>query len=278
MKRRVCGILLIGALLLTACSTAGTSSEASAVSAPSSTVESKAEASSAKVLSTAKIASGTAASSTPEPIQYMSYKAYFSESRPLEWQYHIYSEGENRYQFKKDGQYMLPFAAGFGMSAETKTGLLLMYDGKVYEAQEPGQLAKLVFAPDAPYQVEYLYNQADEHCFFVQTRSKTDKSKFQMCRIFRPTGQVDVLATEQQIPGDLSQVDIYSNTECHVISCLPYDSQPDMTGEQLENLASFAQRTTIIDTLKGMLAVEGTPEFDRWLEESQKEAMNGRAG
>lgn len=260
-KRFAAAAFLICFLFLTACSTAGTSSGTSQPPADSSKVE----------VSSIPEASSAAASSV-EPVQYMSYEEYFSESRNIDWynqaawEEYTYTTAEGISYFGKNGVRFLPFEMTMDTYAVTETGLLLQYGGKVYEAHEPNELAKEVYDPyvEFPqYGVEILSRTADKYVFFVGIKKYNEPEKFKVCRIFRDTGKVDVIATEADVPGKLTELDIRTSTRFFVISHVPYEIPENCDPDEAMNIADRARRCTFIDTIRGVKVCDDDEEAYR---------------
>ena len=255
--------LMMCFLLLTACSAPAASS-----ATPTPATSSKNEPASAAPSSAPAAASAAPSSAAPaEPIAYMSYDEYFSEARELDAQTGIYSQPDEPFVYRKDGRYLFPFPLPVSGYAETKTGVLALHEGKVYNVREPGQLAEVAYAPDAPYRTVSLSRNADEHCFYVINRSTENEDQYQVCRIFRPTGQTDLLATEKELPGSPEYLNVYSNVEFMAVCHINSDQRPDLTNDESMNLGSFTGRVMVINTLTGTRILGDTPEFERWVAE-----------
>ena len=153
--------LMMCFLLLTACAAPASS----AAAPPATSISPQNESAPAAVSSEPADSSAAVSSAAPaEPIAYMSYDEYFSEARELDAQTGIYSQPDEPFVYRKDGRYLFPFYLPIYGYAETKTGVLALYEGKVYNVREPGQLAEVAYAPDAPYQTVSLSRNAGAHC------------------------------------------------------------------------------------------------------------------
>ena len=271
-------LILIGMLLLTACSAPGTSSATSPAPGLSSTPA-------PSVLQTSS--SATSSSKYAPTVHYMNYEEYFSKDRAIDksgWRKYD-SDLTSMYgrYFQKDGVLFSTCPASFGTFAETETGLLLLAGGRVYEATEPNKPARLVYEPKLPYIVTRLYKEADAHIFYAELREQGNPDKFKVCRFFRYTGKEDILATDEDIPGNLTELHIHSNTRIHVISHMPYDKSDGADSEELERRASRARRQTFIDTVRGIVINDNDdPEgyekaIAQWVEDEKREAEEAKA-
>lgn len=256
--------LMMCFLLLTACAAPASS----AAAPPATSISPQNESAPAAVSSEPAASSAAVSSAAPaEPIAYMSYDEYFSEARELDAQTGIYSQPNEPFVYRKDGRYLFPFYLPIYGYAETKTGVLALYEGKVYNVREPGQLAEVAYAPDAPYQTVSLSRNADEHCFYVINRNTENEDQYQVCRIFRPAGQADLLATEKELPGAPEYLEVYSNVEFMAVCHIKSDQRPDMTNDESMNIGSFTSRVMVINTRTGTRILGDTPEFERWVAE-----------
>ena len=271
-------LILIGMLLLTACSAPWTSSATSPAPGLSSTPA-------PSVLQTSS--SATSSSKYAPTVHYMNYEEYFSKDRAIDksgWRKYD-SDLTSMYgrYFQKDGVLFSTCPASFGTFAETETGLLLLAGGRVYEATEPNKPARLVYEPKLPYIVTRLYKEADAHIFYAELREQGNPDKFKVCRFFRYTGKEDILATDEDIPGNLTELHIHSNTRIHVISHMPYDKSDGADSEELERRASRARRQTFIDTVRGIVINDNDdPEgyekaIAQWIEDEKREAEEAKA-
>ena len=273
-------LILIGMLLLTACSTPGTSSATSPAPGLSSTPASAVSQTSSAATSSSKYA---------PTVHYMNYEEYFSKDRAIDksgWRKYD-SDLTSMYgrYFQKDGVLFSTCPASFGTFAETETGLLLLAGGRVYEATEPNKPARLVYEPKLPYIVTRLYKEADAHIFYAELREQGNPDKFKVCRFFRYTGKEDILATDEDVPGKLIELSIHSNTRIQVISYIPYDTSdlgPD-DWDEMEKRASRARRETFIDTVRGIVINNNDdPEgyekaMTQWIEDEKREAEEAKA-
>ena len=224
-------LILIGMLLLTACSVQGTSSATSPTPATSSTATAK-----------------------PEPITYMSYDEYFSEQREITPYEYFRKDGDN---YLYDGDTLLfPIQPG-GRSgdrcyAQTKTGMLFLEGNDVYLITKANRKAKMIYSGDRdkPFRPDFLSAQADEYVFFTIDRWFYYDT-FEISRVFRPTGQIDVVATSDDIQGRAYYLKPYTNSIVLVYSEFPYEKNPDWTEQEAENAARAAQRLTLVNMETG---------------------------
>lgn len=231
-------LILIGMLLLTACSPLGTSSATSPAPADSSKTE---------------VTSSASASST-EPITYMSYDEYFSEQREIT-PYEYFRKDDDNYLY--DGDTLLfPIQPG-GRSgdprlAQTKTGMLFLEGYDVYLITKADQKAEMIYSGDRdkPFRPDFLSAKADEYVFFTIDRWFYYDT-FEISRVFRPTGQIDVVATSDDIQGRAYYLEPYSNSMVLVYSEFPYEKNPDWTEQEAENAARAAQRLTLVNMETG---------------------------
>lgn len=276
MKNKlIATVLMTNFLLLTACSTPGTSSATSPTPGLSSTPASAVSQTSSAATSSSKYA---------PTVHYMNYEEYFSRDRAIDMSaWGTYRDEMYSPHFQKDGKYFLPFPSAYGTYAETATGLLLLNDGKVYVATEPNKPARLVYEPKLPYIVTRLYTEADAHIFYAELREQGNPDKFKVCRFFRYTGKEDILATDEDIPGSLTELHIHSNTRIHVISHMPYEIPADCPPDRVEDVASYARRQTFIDTVRGIVINDNDdPEgyekaMTQWIEDEKREAEEAKA-
>ena len=279
MKNKlIATVLMTNFLLLTACSAPGTSPATSPVPGSSSTPVSAVSQTSSSATSSSKYA---------PTVHYMNYEEYFSRDRAINksgWDRYD-SELESMFgrYFQKDGVLFSTCPAEHGTFAETETGLLLLAGGRVYEATEPNKPARLVYEPKLPYIVTCLYEEADAHIFYAELREQGNPDKFKVCRFFRYTGKEDILATDEDIPGSLTELRIHSNTRIHVISHMPYDKSDGADWDEIENRASRARRETFIDTVRGIVINNNDdPEgyekaIAQWIEDEKREAEEAKA-
>ena len=238
MKLKLFAALLTLTLLLTACSATGTSSVTSQTPADSSKTE---------------ITSSASASST-EPITYMSYDEYFSEQREIT-PYEYFRKDDDNYLY--DGDTLLfPIQPG-GRSgdprlAQTKTGMLFLEGYDVYLITKANQKAEMIYSGDRdkPFRPDFLSAKADEYVFFTIDRWFYYDT-FEISRVFRPTGQIDVVATSDDIQGRAYYLEPYSNSMVLVYSEFPYEKNPDWTEQEAENAARAAQRLTLVNMETG---------------------------
>ena len=267
-------------LFLTACAPiASPPAPASSSKSATSSVQNSA------ILQTSSAA--TSSSKYAPTVHYMNYEEYFSRDRAIDmsgWgKYRSELESMHGPYFQKDGILFSPCPAEYGTYAETQTGLLLLAGGRVYEATEPNKPARLVYEPKLPYIVTRLYTEADAHIFYAELREQNNPDKFKVCRFFRYTGKEDILATDEDIPGSLTELHIHSNTRIHVISHMPYDQSDGAGWDELENRASRARRQTFIDTVRGIVINdEDDPEgyekaIAQWIEDEKREAEEANA-
>ena len=229
---------LLTLLLLTACSVQGTSS----VTSPTPADSSKAE-----------VTSSAAASST-EPITYMSYDEYFSEQREIT-PYEYFRKDDDNYLY--DGDTLLfPIQpggrSGDPRNAQTKTGMLFLEGYDVYLITKANKKAEMIYSGnrDKPFRPDYLCAQADEYVFFTIDRWFYYDT-FEISRVFRPTGQIDVVATSDDIQGRAYYLKPYTNSIVLVYSEFPYEKNPDWTEQEAENAARAAQRLTLVNMETG---------------------------
>lgn len=277
MNKLIAAVLTTSFLLLTACSTPGTSSATAPAPGLSSTPASSVSQTSSAATSSSKYA---------PTVHYMNYEEYFSRDRAIDMSaWGTYRDEMYSPHFQKDGKYFLPFPSAYGTYAETATGLLLLNDGKVYVATEPNKPARLVYEPKLPYIVTRLYTEADAHIFYAELREQGNPDKFKVCRFFRYTGKEDILATDEDVPGKLIELSIHSNTRIQVISYIPYDTSdlgPD-DWDEMEKRASRARRETFIDTVRGIVINNNDdPEgyekaMTQWIKDEKREAEAAKA-
>ena len=74
---------------------------------------------------------------------------------------------------------------------------------------------------------------------------------FEISRVFRPTGQTDVVATSDDIQGRAYYLEPYTNSMVLVYSEFPYEKNPDWTEQEAENAARAAQRLTLVNMETG---------------------------
>ena len=279
MKRHFITTLLACMLLLTACSAPGASSATSSAAGNSSSPASSVSQTSSAAVSSSQYA---------PTVHYMNYEEYFSKDRAIDMSgLGKYRGNFDSLHFQIDGKYFLPYESSYGTFAETQTGLLLLNDGKVYEAKEPNKPARLVYKPESPYVVTRLYKEADVHVFFAELRDQENPDKFKVCRFFRYTGKEDILATDEDVPGKLLELDIHSSTRIHVISYIPFDtsdlSSDGSDWDEIEKRASRARRSTFIDTIRGIIINDNDdPEgyqkaIAQWVEDEKREAEEAKA-
>ena len=231
MKTKLFATLLTLTLLLTACSATGTSSATSPVPATSSTATAK-----------------------PESITYMSYDEYFSEQREITPYEYFRKDGDN---YLYDGDTLLfPIQPG-GRSgdrcyAQTKTGMLFLEGNDVYLITKANRKAKMIYSGDRdkPFRPDFLSAKADEYVFFTIDRWDYYDT-FEISRVFRPTGQTDVVATSDDIQGRAYYLEPYTNSMVLVYSEFPYEKNPDWTEQEAENAARAAQRLTLVNMETG---------------------------
>lgn len=229
---------LLALILMTACSVQGTSSAASQTPADSSKTE---------VVSSAN-------ASSAEPIKYMSYDEYFSEQREIT-PYEYFRKDDDNYLY--DGDTLLfPIQPG-GRSgdprlAQTKTGMLFLEGYDVYLITKANQKAEMIYSGDRdkPFRPDFLSAKADEYVFFTIDRWFYYDT-FEISRVFRPTGQIDVVATSDDIQGRAYYLEPYSNSMVLVYSEFPYEKNPDWTEQEAENAARAAQRLTLVNMETG---------------------------
>lgn len=227
-KIRIISVLLSICILLTACSATGASSVAS--SAP---------------------ASSESASNAPAAARPMDYDTYFSASRPIESHAGRYISGDTLTLRAENGEYLMPFPAAPGKYAETEKGVLILrdYDG-IYLLNQPGETAELIYKPQTAHNAVYLSEKADENVMFVVEDGRgTYDSRFQICRIYRPTGQVDVLATDEDVSGKFARLEVVSNTIVRVISTVPWAVDP------------AAEHVLYVDTRNGIRISDEDPGY-----------------
>ena len=69
--------------------------------------------------------------------------------------------------------------------------------------------------------------------------------------MFRPTGQVDVVATNAEIPGDVYYLEPYSNMAVRVFSLLPYERDPNWNEDEGYNQYAAHNRVTLVNMETG---------------------------
>ena len=240
MKTKLFATLLTLTLLLTACSATGTSSATSPVPATSSTATAK-----------------------PESITYMSYDEYFSEQREITPYEYFRKDGDN---YLYDGDTLLfPIQPG-GRSgdrcyAQTKTGMLFLEGNDVYLITKANRKAKMIYSGDRdkPFRPDFLSAKADEYVFFTIDRWDYYDT-FEISRVFRPTGQTDVVATSDDIQGRAYYLEPYTNSMVLVYSEFPYEKNPDWTEQEAENAARAAQRLTLVNMTTGEMICDKDDE------------------
>ena len=231
-------LTLTSFMSMTACSVQGTSSAASQTPADSSKTE---------VMS-------SASASSAEPIKYMSYDEYFSEQREITPYEYFRKDGDN---YLYDGDTLLfPIQPG-GRSgdrcyAQTKTGMLFLEGNDVYLITKANRKAKMIYSGDRdkPFRPDFLSAKADEYVFFTIDRWDYYDT-FEISRVFRPTGQTDVVATSDDIQGRAYYLEPYTNSMVLVYSEFPYEKNPDWTEQEAENAARAAQRLTLVNMETG---------------------------
>lgn len=211
----------------------------------------------------------------------MSYEEYFSEHRLVE-PYDYFRVDD--YNYLRDGDtYVLPFPpegrSGLGLYAQTKTGLLYLVGYDVYLITKAGGKAEMVYTGgDSPYRPYWISKDADEYVFFTIDRKNGDPSKFRICRVFRPTGQIDVVATDEDIPGEPNVITPYTNSIIYVESSLPYERKVDWTEDEAYATAEAAKRTTMIDMTTGFMVCSEDEEAYNAAQEKVREMGLTNAG
>ena len=181
----------------------------------------------------------------------MGYDEYFSEVREIE-DYEYFQKDENGY-YMDGNQYVMPIPpysayALRRLSAQTKTGVLLAYEGDVYLITKSGEKGQIVYSGEENgFRPEQILAKADAHIFFVVNRNQQNPSEFQVCRIFRPTGQSDIIATNEQIKGEYNDAWVWGNHLLVVESVVPSNN--------------YEHRSVFINTLTGECIQSDDPKF-----------------
>lgn len=265
MKNKlIATILMTNFLLLTACSTPGTSS----ATPPTS----EAESSKAAVSSKADTSSRATSSSKYAPTTvYTDYAEYFSKIRAVESSSYFEDDGNNYYV--DNGQYVMPIPYTSRrrlrrLAAQTKSGVLFAYEGDIYRITKAGRCGSRIYSGEDLFYPEQILPVADEHVFFVINRNEKNPNEFQICRIFRPTGQVDIIATNEQIEGDYNDAWVWANHLLLVESYVPYEIKPGSPEGEAYAAAEAARRMALINTFSGEILQSSDPrytdEINKW--------------
>lgn len=257
-------LILIGMLLLTACSASGTSSATSPTS--------EAESSKAAISSKADTSSRATSSSKYAPTTvYTDYEEYFSKIRAVESSSYFEDDGNNYYV--DNGQYVMPIPYTSRrrlrrLAAQTRSGVLFAYEGDIYRITKAGRCGSRIYSGEDLFYPEQILPVADEHVFFVINRNEKNPNEFQICRIFRPTGQVDILATNEQIQGDYNDAWVWANHLLLVESYVPYEIKPGSPEDEAYAAAEAARRMALINTFSGEIIRDSDPgyadEINKW--------------
>ena len=277
MKTKLFAALLTLVLLLTACSVQGTSSATSHTPTDSS----KAEVTSSAGVSDKPGTSSDAISSN-NSVSLMSYKEYFSTMREIKMGTHFQVDD---YGYLRDGaRYVIPFKPygqkfeNLRLYAVTNQEVLMVFADRVYSIKNIDELAEVVYeGEEGGYYPVLILPCANEYVFFVLNRCVSDPTKLQICRVFRPTGKVDILATEKDITGVYTDMWVESNHMLLVESYVPYESNPNWTEDEAGNAWSEARRMILIDTFNKRILSSDSDEYTEALEEWRKKTQMGES-